>query len=167
MTEDDTSILTASQRQWLRDETDVSHERQMRKRIYGRIRAAVLTDGKLLARAFEDGDLNTEAIGRDLDFAELGDGVSSLVAALYRLCDASGLDAERTIQKGIREGKKGRIGRLEDKLESEGAKELKLGELRDLQDARPELHERLERAFQQDMSDLETNFGMYSVDTDE
>lgn len=152
-----TSILTNTQREWLRDES-VTHENKVRGRVQQRLRAAIATDSELVAKAFEDGDLKPDTVGKGLDFAELGDGISALVAVLYCIADESGLSAERTIQKGIKQGKEGRINRIERKLENDGAKSLTLGELMDLREESPERAERLNRALDQDMSDLQHGF---------
>lgn len=171
--ENKSSILTNTQRSWLRETEDVTHENKTRERAQQRVRAAIATDSGLLAEALEDGRLNADTVGTALDFAELGDGISALVAALYRIADESGLDGERTIQKGIKRGKKGRIARIEEKLKDEGAKSLTLGEVMDLRDAEsrgenpelearegdPEVVDRLNRALDQDMSDLSHGFG--------
>lgn len=161
---DKSSILTNKQRGWLEGTESVAHKYKLQERIQQRLRAAVATDSELLAEALEDGRLNADTVGNGLDFVELGDGISAFVAALYRIADESGLDAEKTIRKGIKKGEEGRIARLEQKLEEEGAKELTLGELMDLRDEKPAVAERLNLQLDIDLSD--SNVGMYGTRED-
>lgn len=162
--EDETSILTDKHRNWLNGTGSVAHTNTVRGRIQRRLRAAIANDSELIAEALEDGRLNADTVGNNLDFHELGDGISAFVAALYRVADECGLDAERTIQKGIQRGEEGRIARIERKLEEEGVKELTLGELMDLRSEKPEYTEKLNRAEAQHLSDtgiLPTGMGNF------
>lgn len=163
--DDSASILTDAQREWLKGEKQVSHEKQMRKRIYKRIRAVITTDAKLVADALEEGELDPKTVVKDIDFAEVGNGVSDLVTALYLLCDAVktdmdgnavSMDAEKTIQNGVLRGKKGRIAALEKKLDEQGIESLTVGELIDLRNEKPEHAQRLNYQLNRAMSDVDT-----------
>ncbi|WP_251329630.1 hypothetical protein [Haloplanus pelagicus] len=161
--DDSASILTDSQRAWLEGE-DVAHERQMRKRIYKRVRAAITSDAELIADAFEEGELNENTVVKDFTPSELTEGISSLVTVLYLLGDAKpGFAVEGAIQTGVRRGKKGYIASLEEKIEREGIKSLTITEMFDLQGAKPDKYrDRINRIRDQIISD--SNAGMYGPD---
>lgn len=139
MGDDTASLLTGSQRQWLAGESTPAKTRNMRARVYGRLRAAIQEDGELVADALEkpnseDAWLDADPVADDTDFQELGDGIRDLVAALYMIGDAVDMfDAEKAIQEGIARGKKGRIASIKQKLNDDPSK-LTLGEWADLRE---------------------------------
>jgi hypothetical protein len=139
MGEDTASLLTGSQREWLAGESTPAKTRNMRARVYDRMRAAIREDGELVADALEkphseDGWLDAEPVADDFDFQELGEGISGLVAALYMIGDAVDMfDAEKAIQEGIARGKKGRIAAIKQKLDDD-PRRLTLGEWDELRE---------------------------------
>lgn len=111
------SLLTSSQREYLRGERSVSRaaERSIQSRIRGRVLAGVTIDGPLLHEALANGELEAEKVigpeveshgaGTD-DFArELRD----TVAVVYQLARAANLNAKEVVRDGASRGESGYV----------------------------------------------------------
>lgn len=153
MSDGKSSILTNTQRDWLNGNDEPAKRDKTRSRIHERIREALTTDAGLIGDELVDGELNPDTIVNDIDDGELADGISAMVAALYRIGDESGIRPETTIKRGIKRGREGRIAVLENKLEQEGPKALTIGEAVELRDENPQLAGKLNRALDQQFSD--------------
>jgi hypothetical protein len=119
------ALLTAKQRQALRDEIDVSHPNQLRSRLRKRVQTSIVADGPLL-----ETEVDASKIFADSDPSDVSIGVRSLVAFLYRAADATpGVNAETLIRDGVAEGRGGRLNRIKHKLR-DSPSEVTIGDIR-------------------------------------
>ena len=142
-TDSDSALLTPSQRKVLRGTDDISERgrRSARARARKRIRIALLEDIPLLLEAIPPEELfDTYEFSDTSDRADdlnrinrnvLFDSLRSTVAFVYRIADASTLDAQRVIKEGVEMGRDGREEMLLEKFR-ETPSEMTLGEIETL-----------------------------------
>lgn len=114
------SLLTSTQREWLRGEEKPVHENQVRSGAYSRIRRFIREDAEVFADALENGLLDPQVIMRDIPADDLRRAISAVTAALYILGErGKKVDVERSVQHGITRGRSGELAELRERLDDD------------------------------------------------
>ena len=111
----DSSILTDTQRKYLRmseDERNEEYTKQQRSyhrgEIRERVRAAILEDVPVILEKLEPEEIFDPKVGDTITRRELADALRPMVVLAYRLADAAHLDPEEIIDDGVSQGRASR-----------------------------------------------------------
>jgi len=127
MGNDPTAILTNGQRQYLRGEGEVGQQRTTDHRIRKRVATAIVEDATLLNE-----HVSAEKVAKNEQPSELAEGVRSMVAFCFRLCDAAGVDPKGVIEDGVHRVREERLERIFEKLTGADERVVTVDEVRTL-----------------------------------